>query len=46
MTKEKHIIVDEETHQMAKDQAKQAGMTIQGYVKSCFNSCKSDKKAK
>jgi len=44
--KEKHIVVDEATHKMAKDQAKQAGMTMQGYIRSCLISCKSDKKAK
>lgn len=33
----KHIEVDEETHLMAKEQSKQAGMTLKAYAKFVFS---------
>lgn len=43
MRDEKHLIVDNEVHTMAKTQAAEANMTVKAYLKLCLIRCKSDK---
>lgn len=43
MAKEKHLIVSEDTHQQIKDRAKEAGVTIDKYIRLCLAATKTDK---